>query len=55
MIKYIGEKGRFGNFLAPGRKRKYWEIERDENVQALKVFDRQISKKNRDRKDKTAN
>ena len=31
----IEEKGKFGRLLAPGRKIKYWEMERDDKEKSL--------------------
>ena len=33
IIKYVGDKGKFGKLLAPGQIRKAWEISRDHDMQ----------------------
>ena len=46
-FRNIGEKGRFGKLLAPGRKRKIWEMERDDKCNLVHSLENQL-----DRKDK---
>ena len=39
---FIEEKGKFGKFLTPGRKRKYKEMERDEKEKILMILRNKI-------------
>ena len=49
MIIYIkiGEKGRFAKLIAPGRKRKYWEMERDAQEKNLLAVEKEAKEKDK--------
>ena len=46
-FRNIGEKGRFGKLLAPGRKRKFWEIERDDKCNLVHSLENQLEKRDK--------
>ena len=43
----IEDKGRFGKLLAPGRKRKAWEVERDHNYTTTKMLEKDNKSKDK--------
>ena len=49
MIIYIkiGEKGRFAKLIAPGRKRKYWEMERNAQEKNLLAVEKEAKEKDK--------